>query len=52
MVLGVPLVTFIAFIVQPIIFVLAVLYAINYEKLIKRPPFNFLVRLEEDFKDR
>lgn len=51
MILGMPAVTFIALIVQPVIIVLAILYAVNYDKLIKKPPFNFYQRLEDQFKD-
>lgn len=51
MILGMPIITFIALAVQPVIIILAILYAINYDKLIKKPPFNFYQRLEDQFKD-
>lgn len=51
MILGMPIITFIALAVQPVIIILAILYAINYDKLIKKPPFDFYQRLEDQFKD-
>lgn len=51
MILGIPAITFIALVIQPVIIILAILYAINYDKLIKKPPFDFYQRLEDQFKD-
>ena len=48
MVMGLPILAFLAFLIQPIIIVLCILYAINYRKLVKHYPFNYFDRLQRD----
>ena len=48
MVMGIPVLAFLAFIIQPVIIILAILYAVFYEKLIQKPPFDFFSRLEDE----
>lgn len=52
MIMGIPAIAFIAFIIQPIMIALCILYAVKYEKLIQKPPFNFFTRLEDEVKDK
>lgn len=52
MIMGIPTITFIGFAVQPVIIVLAILYAANYDKLVKKAPFNYYQRLEDALKDK
>lgn len=51
MIMGIPMPAFIAFVVQVVMIVLSILYALNYKKLIQKPPFDFFTRLQDEFKD-
>lgn len=52
MIMGIPAITFIGFAVQPVIIVLAIIYAINYDKLVKKAPFDYYQKLEDAVKDK
>lgn len=50
MIMGIPTPAFLAFIVQPVMIAAAIIYAVKYKDIIKKPPFDFYTKLEEAVK--
>lgn len=49
MVLGIPVITFIALLIQPLIIVFTVVWAKYYDKFTEMPMFSFLKEIDEEF---
>ena len=51
MILGIPAITFIAFIIQPILIILAFVWAKKYDKIVKLRPFAFLKAMDDEIDE-
>lgn len=51
MVLGIPAITFIALLIQPLIIIFTIVWAKYYDKFTEIPMFLFLKEIDEEFEE-